>query len=444
MVSLSSLLPQFRTLPEYKGLTAGQITFVETFFAGRNVLLSGAAGTGKSYVVQLLFTFLQERGITVGKTALTGVAAFNIGGQTLHSFAGLGLAEEDVATLIQLVGRKKNALARITTCQVLIIDEISMAKAELLDKLDMVLKYHRYNSKPFGGVQLLFVGDWLQLAPVWKGGEEQNYCFNARSWMEASVATVELKEIMRQVHDPAFAAALNLIRVGDTSGLDLIRTRVNATLDKCDTEPIRIFCKNVDVDAMNAKRLAALPGVAKTFRAKDDGEPYHIEQFNRNCPAVEKLDLKVGAQAVLLKNVDVSVGLCNGATGVVRGFCAEGPIVDFDHATLTCEPGEWQITEQVAKKGGGYLYRVLATRRQIPLRLAWAATVHRCQGMTLDRAIVDMGGAFSAGMVYVALSRVRNLSSLSIVDFHDSKVQVSRECLDFYQRLGQPAAATLS
>jgi len=439
MAGFPHLYPKFQHLPEYKTLTEGQKRFAKEFFDGRNVLLSGAAGTGKSYVVQLIFSFLQFHQITVGKTALTGVAAFNIGGQTLHSFAGLGLAQEDVKTLIQLVGQKKKALGRILACQVLIIDEVSMMKADLMNKLDAVFRYYRYNNHPFGGVQLLLVGDWLQLAPVWKGDEAKDFCFNSDAWKAANIHTIELKEIMRQVHDPRFAEALNKIRVGDTSGLDLIRTRVGAKFDKSDIEPVRIFCKNVDVDRLNALKLGALPGEMKTYRAKDHGETYHTEHFNKNCPAPETLNLKVGAQVMLLWNVSDS--LVNGSLGVVRSFTTKGPLVEFEEGSLLVEEATWSITEQEAKKGekGAFKYKVVATRHQIPLKLAWAQTVHKCQGMTLDRAIVDVGEAFTHGMVYVALSRVRNLESLSVVDFHDSRVQVNKECLDFYRSIEQPA-----
>lgn len=431
--TLSQLSLQFKRLPEFSSLTSDQVRFIDAFFSGQNLFLSGAAGTGKSFVLQLLFSFLQDNQIAVGKTALTGVAAFNIGGQTLHSWAGLGLAEEDIQTLIGLVGRKKKAVARIAGCQVLIIDEVSMAKAELLDKLDMVMKYYRFNGKPFGGVQLLFVGDLLQLAPVWRGGESQNFGFRSRSWKEATITTVVLKKIMRQVHDPRMAESLNRLRVGDPSGLDLIRMRVGAVFPKSDIEPVRIFCKNVDVDKLNADKLRALAGDAKTFHALDNGEPYHTEHFNKNCPAPQTLHLKVGAQVMLLVNEDVSRGLVNGSLGVVTSFTTKGPVVKFESDSLVVEPNQWEIKEQEAKKGGGFLYKIVATRVQIPLKLAWASTVHKCQGMTLDQAIVDMTGAFTTGMVYVALSRVRNLESLSIIDFDDSKVQVSRECLAFYE-----------
>ncbi len=445
MANWLHLYDKFKRTPEFIQLTAGQIDFAHAFFQGKNVFLTGAAGVGKSFVVRLIFDFAQANDIPIGKTALTGVAAFNIGGQTLHSFAGLGLAEEDVKTLISLVRKKRKAVERIEKCAVLIIDEVSMMKADLMDKVDLVFKYFRFSERPFGGCQIVCVGDWLQLAPVWKGGESKDFCFNSRAWKEAEIKTVELTEIMRQVNDGPFARSLNQIRVGDAKGLDLIRTRVGATFPAGGTEPVRIFCKNVDVDRLNGDKLRALPGDPKTYHAKDSGETYHTEHFNKNCPAPQTLHLKVGAQVLLCTNVDLSRGLCNGSLGTVKSFTTKGPVVEFQSGPLIVEEAQWEIKEQEPKAKGGFRYRIVATRNQIPLRLAWAMTVHRVQGSTLDRATVDMSEAFATGMAYVALSRVRSIDCLSVVDFPSQRVMVSKECLDFYHALqpSKPAPAAV-
>ncbi len=416
------------------GLTPSQARFAERFFTGANMLVSGPAGTGKSYIVQALMRFLTERSVNVGITGLTGVAAFLIGGQTLHSFAGVGLADEPVSNLLTRIHKNRKAKERIKAVDVLFIDEVSMAKGDLLDKVNEVFKVIRYNDAPWGGVQLITSADWLQLLPVFKGDEVQQLAFQCRAWQEAKVEPMVLKEQMRQRKDQTFLKVLTGLRVGDTDSLHLLDSRIDATFPADGIEPVRIFCRNVDVDRYNAERLAALPGAVKTYHARDTGMPYHTDAFNRNCPAPQVLDLKVGATVSLLANVSVEDGYVNGSVGIVKSFSPDGVMVQFRSGILLVEHNDWQIKEQEAGGDGKLRFKVAATRRQIPLRLSWAQTVHRCQGQTLDRAIVDVSDAFGEGMVYVALSRVRDLESLSIAGkIPHSAIRVNPACVEFYE-----------
>ena len=434
MSHLAHLKERFQKNHYYSSLTAGQLAFVDAVFAGQNVLISGAAGVGKTYVSKLVFDFLQNNGVSIGKTAMTGVAALNIGGNTIHSFAGLGLGDLPVAAMITAIRKNKKAKARIETCQILVIDEVSMMKAELMDKIDMIFKYYRYSNEPFGGCQLILSADFLQLPPIWKNGEPRQFAFQSRSWKESNIIVSNLTEIVRQQGDPAFAEALNRIRVGDASGLTLIRTRIAAKVGHEGVEPVRIFCKNVDVDAMNSDRLRKLSGNALSYRAADTGDEKFRDVLDKNCLAPSQLFLKVGAQVMLLRNTGES--LVNGSIGIVTHISKDRVEVKFKGVgTVDVSPVEWEVKEQTAANNK-IAYRTVATRTQYPLKLAYAVTAHKVQGLTLDYALIDMSEAFSEGQVYVSLSRVRSLSALSIVDFPDSKIRVNEECLEFYRSVG--------
>jgi ATP-dependent exoDNAse (exonuclease V) alpha subunit len=428
----SDLGSKFAASDIYSFLTPSQRHFADKFFGGQSLLLTGEAGTGKSFLINALCGFCLSNRIAVAKTASTGIAAFNIGGQTVHSWAGLGFGEEDAYTLIRKIRKNKRAVKRMQMSSILVLDEVSMIKADLLDKLDLILKHYRNSRQPYGGLQVVMVGDFMQLPPVWKTGEDQRFAFNARSWKEAKVQTIELKEKVRQNGDTPFARLLSRVRLGDSSDLSLLSTRINAQFSDNLTEPVRIFCKNVDVDDYNRLRLNALPGPLRSFKSKDWGEERYIEQLNKNCPAPEWLSLKPGAQVMLLTNLDVNKGLVNGSVGVVRSYAETGVRVDFRGQVIVVEENERSIKEQEATHEG-IKYKTVAQRTQIPLKLAYAVTAHKAQGCTLDRAVIDMGEAFAAGQVYTALSRVRNIESLSITSLPAEAIRVNTACLEFYR-----------
>jgi ATP-dependent DNA helicase PIF1 len=224
---------------------------------------------------------------------------------------------------------------------------------------------------------------------------------------------------------------LNEVRVGDFSSLQLLESRIDANFDDDGIDPVFLYCKNSDVDILNKEMLNEIPGTIKKFYAKDTGSPFHVDFFNKHTPIPEVLELKIDAQVMLLKNIDVTKGLVNGSMGKVKGYTPDGVIVHFRTGDHIITNQVTEIREQRPSKGKMQM-AVAASRTQIPLRVAFACTVHKIQGSTLDRAVIDVSSAFAEGMVYVALSRVRNLEALSLTEFRASKIRANKKCLDFY------------
>jgi ATP-dependent DNA helicase PIF1 len=305
------------------------------------------------------------------------------------------------------------ARERWTTLQALIIDEVSMIDSVFLDKVEYVARNARGGERPWGGVQLVFVGDFFQLPPVSLGKFGAKFCFQAQSWAAARVQKVVLREIVRQAADPAFAAILNEIRVGICSPSSLAALHLcHQSVKSRPTdgiEPTKLYCKNTAVDAENLAQLASLPGAEVLMQSTDewrvqardlDAQRKVEETMEGKLPAT--LRLKQGAQVMLLKNMPDN-GLVNGSRGVVEGFGtgeagAVVPIVRFDTGHVLSLA---RCDMFVGNRDGALV------RWQYPLKLAWAITVHKSQGMTLSRAIMGVDDAFAEGQVYVALSRVR-------------------------------------
>lgn len=431
---------KFKRTNSFNLLNEGQKRFFETFFDGYNVFLTGGAGTGKSFCIKTLTEFLKEEGIVFGLTASTGVAALAIDGSTIHSWAGIGLGDEDVDSILKgSLARNKKARKRIRDSRILIIDEISMVSGILLDKLNLIFQKVRFDSRPFGGIQVVFSGDFLQLPPVFKELNDNDFAFNSKSWKDSRIKPVILDKLVRQDGDSSFAKMLNEIRKGGVSSLGVLSSRIDAKFPEDGISPVRIYCKNIEVDSFNRKKLELISSPVKEFVSIDSGKDHHINFFDRNCPAPKNLTLKVGAQVMLLKNLSIENGMVNGSIGVVEGFTTEGVEVKFSSGRTLVTPDEWNIKEQNLSFENKIYYIIVATRIQIPLKLAWATTCHKIQGATLDRAEIDLNEAFAAGQAYVALSRVRNLESLSLKPFSVEKIIVNQRCLDFYEKSDKSA-----
>jgi len=414
---------------------------LEAISQGKSVFVTGSAGTGKTYLLEFAKRVLAELydPLSVFVTASTGIAACALKGRTLHSFAGVGLGDKPAPVLASRISDRENseALKRWKSARALIIDEISMIDGDLFDKLDYIARDIRRNKRVFGGLQLVVTGDFFQLPPVKPVNPRKEFAFEAKCWNKCFDMQIELKEVFRQA-DREFVGMLNEIRKGWCSPNTKVR------LSYCTgplswthgIAPTRLFPKKFDVRQENDMELIALNKEIIPFTARDTGAKKHLVN---NGVAPKELYLCEGAQVVLIWNLDVEIGLVNGARGVVTGFtCSEmresrdvsprglWPVVRFDclETEQVLRPVAWEVHEGK---------ELVASRRQVPLILAWALSVHKCQGMTLDRVQTDLSNAFECGMVYVALSRVRNLKGLQLTGFDPSKIKAHPKVIKFYE-----------
>jgi ATP-dependent exoDNAse (exonuclease V) alpha subunit len=435
---MNKLYYEFIGTPIWDKLTKGQQAFFEAVFQGKNVFLTGSAGTGKSFCFKTLFEFTQTKNFAVAKTASTGIAALTIGGSTIHSFAGLGKGDENVQSIIHNIKKYKKARQRITNVKRLCLDEVSMIDSSLLDKLDIILKYFRGNNEPFGGVQMIFGGDALQLPPVLKNKFHENagFAFEARSWKEAKIHVCHLTEIKRQDAEGQFAKALNKIRFGDISDLSVILQREGNFFENDIVKPIKLFPTNKNVDYYNVAQLNAIKSEDIIFHAVEFGEARHLEALDKNCLAPKTLTIKIGAQVILLANLDTDHGWVNGTLAKVVGIENNLPVIQRDNGDkIIVDKEEWTIKETIVLPNGDTTYPVIASRKQIPLKLGWAITVHKSQSLTLDKVEIDFEGTFECAQVYVALSRARTLEGLSIKNLKPQHIRAHPKCVEFYSSL---------
>ncbi|XP_068995665.1 ATP-dependent DNA helicase PIF1 [Embiotoca jacksoni] len=414
------------SLPSRK-LNKEQAAVLSAVLSGKNVFFTGSAGTGKSFLLKRIMGSLPPKGTF--STASTGVAACHIGGTTLHNFAGIGSGSAPLEQCIELAQRPK-VLQHWTCCRHLIIDEISMVEAQFFDKLESVARSVRRSTEPFGGIQLIVCGDFLQLPPVSKGKEKASFCFQARSWRKVIHVNMELTEVRRQT-DQTFIALLQAVRVGRVTEEVTARLMKSAyhQIEKDGILATRLCTHKDDVELTNENKLQQLAGSVRVFEALDS-DPALVKTIDAHSPVSKLIQLKVGAQVMLTKNLDVARGLVNGARGVVVAFESgkQGlPRVRFlCGATEVLKPEHW-----VFKSGGG----MHLSRQQLPLKLAWAISIHKSQGMTLDCVEISLARVFESGQAYVALSRARSLEGLRVMDFDPHVVRTDPDVLVFYRRL---------
>jgi ATP-dependent DNA helicase PIF1 len=399
---------------------------LEILKTGGNVFLTGEPGSGKTYVINKYIAWLDASKVRVAVTASTGIAATHIGGMTIHSWSGVGARDTLTAYDLEHISTNKKVLDKVKKAHVLIIDEISMLDGKMLDMVNIICKKVRENETAFGGLQVVCVGDFFQLPPIARMGEALRYAFESRAWEEARPLVCYLSEQFRQ-EDEMLLSLLQSIRKNQIEDDHYTLLQEQTEIAYENIEPTRLYTHNADVDAVNSTKLKALPGMVRKFQMAGAGNKQMQEALAKSCLSPQLLELKEQAMVMCTKN-NFEGGYVNGTLGRIIGFDFEEgypQIETADGRKLTIKPSTWSVVQEG---------KVLAEIEQIPLRLAWAITVHKSQGMSLDAAEVDLSRAFVYGQGYVALSRVRSLAGLKMLGMSTTALQVDPKIVAYDAR----------
>jgi len=394
---------------------------------GKNVFLTGAAGSGKTHVLNSYVQYLKSNGVDVAVTASTGIAATHLGGMTIHSWSGLGvrdiLTDYDIEDMMQ----RQYLYKRFERTKVLVIDEVSMLHHFRLDLIEWICRQMKRSEKPFGGMQIILCGDFFQLPPVTRGeSPESEFAYKAEAWLYSKFTICYLEEQHRQ-KDKEYLAILNEIRKSRVTNktVALLKSRLNQDIVGV-SEYTRLYTHNIDVDVVNKKHLDLINEKHKTYQMIWKGSSGLADTLKRSCLSPEELVLKKSARVMFTKNHPEGLYV-NGTLGVIEDFNSFGdPVVRTNGGIrIDVTQQSWKIEEEG---------KVKAEICQYPLRLAWAITVHKSQGMSLDAMEVDLSRSFVKGMGYVALSRVRSLDGMKLLGFNDMALLVDDEVLDMDQK----------
>ncbi|HSX32112.1 MAG TPA: HRDC domain-containing protein [Candidatus Saccharimonadales bacterium] len=386
--------------------------------SGQSVLLTGAAGTGKTYVLNKFIKRAKKRGKSVAVTATTGLAATHLSGTTIHAWSGIGVHDHIDKHMAAKMGNARKEL--IKKADILVIDEVSMLHDYRLDMVDEILRLTRGEEAPFGGMQVILCGDFFQLPPVNRNeGRQGSFIISSEVWQKNVFGVCYLEKQYRQTDDQLYTDILNGIRAGvlTRSQLAALQARSGVSEDPFASQT-RLLTVNVDVDTVNHQQLDKLDGDVHEYQMETHGGKSYVEQLMRSCLAPEVLRVKEGAHVMFIKNAQ-DRRYANGSLGMVIGFeeATDYPIVELVNGKhVVARPDTWELMDGDKRR---------AQLSQLPLRLAWAITVHKSQGMTLDAARIDLSRAFVEGMGYVALSRVRSLRHLALDGLNGMALRVS-------------------
>jgi ATP-dependent DNA helicase PIF1 len=433
-----------------------QIAF-DKYVDGKNIFITGPGGTGKSALIKMIFQHAYNKFKDIQVTALTGCAAvlLNCKAKTLHSWSGIGLGYGTTEQLITKIKKNKFSKALWKQTDILVVDEVSMLSLKLFDQLNAIGQSIRGNLKPFGGIQLIFSGDFFQLPPVGDKDEPdtQRFCFESDDWNSVfhRDCQIELIKIFRQT-DEVYASILNQIREGKIKRKvnDLLLQYVGRTLDpNLVAEPTKLFPTRNKVENINNTKMSNLTGEEREFNIKyiKDLEMTKVDRIRRlefnekdiqveldfiasNLICDKEMKLKVGSQVMCIVNIqsDSGIEICNGSQGIVLSFCemTGAPRVKFNNGIERVMVRHVWASDKIPGIGIS----------QIPLILAWALTIHKSQGATMDAAEIDVGsGIFECGQTYVALSRVKTLNGLYLTSFDAKRIRINKKVKDFYDSL---------
>jgi len=391
---------------------------------GRNAFLTGSAGTGKTFLLNRYIKYLKNRKINPVVLAPTGIAASHINGMTIHSFFGLGVKERVNDGLIKFLIKQKFIKNRLDRLDVLIIDEVSMISPDLFETIDRILRKFKKTEQPFGGVQVVLSGDFFQLPPISKNIREEKFIWQTFLWETTDFKICYLKEKFRH-SDTDLIKILDEIREGCVSpdSMEIFEGCYKRKFPG-NFKVTRLYTHNADVDRINEQELDQLEGETVFFDSYNDGAKKHQERIFKTSLVSPELKLKIGALVIFVKN-NYEKGFINGTLGKIIAFDKynRAPVVKiFSGRRIIAERERWEVENDQGE--------VTATVKQIPLRLAWALTVHKSQGMTLEGAEIDLSKTFEIGQGYVALSRVRSIKGLRLLGLNDIALMVDQMVLE--------------
>jgi len=428
-------------MSDTKYFSISQKRAIDSYNSRKNIFITGPAGVGKSYIISEIEKLSCSANRNIQVTATTGSAAALIGGKTIHSWGGIGMGDKPFQEMYSSIRKKPPLRNRWRNIDVLVIDEVSMLSNTLFEKLNKLAKILRGNSRPFGGIQLVLSGEFYQLTPVSKDGED-GFCFECDDWDECIDNTVILDENMRQ-KDKDFQQMMLEIRTGELSRETKIKLK-ERTEAKPDPEssimPTIIYTKRAQVEEINRKKMIDIGENVIKFSAKTtlSGRDQHkisqsevdkiVKKMDDNSQYMPIFEVCKGCQVMLISNINTDDGLVNGSRGIVTEIVAGFPVVKFLNGMEIVVPlHTW--TEEIPGKD------IIIGRMQVPLRLAWAITHHKSQGISLDMAEIDVGKAiFEYGQAYVGLSRVRNINGLFISDLNMKRIKAHPKVKEFYEK----------
>lgn len=409
---------------------------VEQTINGENILITGPAGTGKSYTIKHIIELLNANSKKIGLTATTGTAAFIIGGQTIHSFMGLGIGDLSIAEIFIKIKNRSNIYKRLAELDVLIIDEISMLDTILFERISDIFCYVKSHclkdtkllNKPFGGIQIILIGDFCQLAPV-----NGIYCFLSKLWEQSNIKVVLLEELVRQNDDILFQQILQIIRKGKCT--DNILKVLNVLKDtQFDDEiiPTKLYPKNINVDKINDIEISKLKEAGNKVCV------YKAEATKDNVNNISKYDVELveNSQVIVTRNIDIAAGIVNGTRGIIKNLFKDFVIIKDVDGNLHNISYYTDVLDKNDKSAKAMKSAAKSYILHMPLKVSYALSIHKSQGMTIDALEIDLGdNIFTCGQGYTALSRAKSLKSIRIIEVSKQSFKINPYVKAFYNNV---------